>query len=122
MDQDFIDDQIDLTELETNDAATSLPACQGTQQIWQNLLNVTGGDLSLPKCSFGTLQYTFQYHKDGDMAWLKRNNENPGKLLLQPYNQKRPMIPLKRLDINTGAQYLGVRINLDGSWDDEFNY
>ena len=49
----FIDDQIDVTELDTNDAATSLPQCQQSQQIWQNLLNVTGGDLSLTKCSFG---------------------------------------------------------------------
>ena len=52
--QGFIDDQIDVTALDTsNDAATSLPQCQQSQQIWQNLLNVTGGDLSLTKCSFG---------------------------------------------------------------------
>ena len=45
----FIDDQFDVIDLETNAVNTSIPACQAILQSWQNLLNVTGGDLNLAK-------------------------------------------------------------------------
>ena len=41
---------------------------------------------------------------------------------LQPYIQALPTVPLKRLDINTGERYLGVRITLEGSWKDEYTH
>ena len=56
------------------------------------------------------------------MVRLKRNIENPGNLQLQPYIQALPAVPLKRLDINTGERYLGVRITLEGSWKDEYTH
>ena len=119
----FIDDQIDVADLDTHDAATSLPQSQNTLQAWQNLLHVSGGgDLSLPKCSYGTLQFTFAYHKNGDTATIKENTENPGQISLQPLHQLLPRVPLKRLTITAGDRYLGIRITIDRNWKDEFIY
>ena len=118
----FIDDQIDVADLATQDAATSLDRGQNTLQAWQNLLHVSGGDLSLPKCSYGTLQFQFGYHKNGDVAKIKTNEENPGQISLQPLQQRLPRVPLKRLSVTAGERYLGIRISIDGNWNDEFQY
>ena len=49
----FIDDQLDLIALRTQATESSKQFIQDTLQHWQNLLNLTGGDLNLSKCSFG---------------------------------------------------------------------
>ena len=68
----FIDDQFDVIDLETNEAHSSIPACQANLQSWQNVLNVSGGDLvSLAKCGIAFLQYTHEYHKFGDISRIK---------------------------------------------------
>ena len=118
----FIDDQIDIADLCTQDAETSLPHCRRTLQLWQNLLHVSGGDLSLAKCSFGTLQFRFEYHRAGDRAVIKENEENQGGISLQPFLQRLPRVPLKRLAVKKGERYLGIRITIDGNWEDEFRY
>eukprot|EP00979_Chaetoceros_neogracilis_P016489 scaffold8199_cov265-Chaetoceros_neogracile.AAC.1 len=47
----LIDDQMDLIGLPSNELSPHLPLITATLQLWQNLLNVTGGDLSRPKCA-----------------------------------------------------------------------
>jgi hypothetical protein len=73
----------------------------------------------LIKCSFGLLQYSFTHSKQGDIATLKNKRDNPGDIYLQPFNQNLCPTKLKRLDHDTPEQYLGVFINMRGTWEKE---
>ena len=84
----FIDNQIDIMELATHFRYGK--TCYKCQEG------------SLPKCSYGTLQFKFSYHKNGDTASIKSNDENPGNISLQPHHQLLPRLPLKRLAVSEG--------------------
>ena len=68
------------------------------------------------------MQYAFRYHPKGDRAQLKTIVDNPGEIRLQPYNQSLQPVALKRLEIDQGDRYLGVRISMNGTWTDEYKY
>ena len=111
----FIDDQIDTIQLPSNVAQETIPLVENVLQRWQNLLNVSGGDLSLPKCKVGFANYKFIRDNHTDRVSIKSIEEDPGDVFLQPYDQQKQKISLKRLQPWEAERYLGVRITLNGN-------
>ena len=69
------------------------------------------------------MQYAFGYHLKGDRAQLKTIVDNPGEIRLQPYNQSLVQpVALKRLKIDQGDRYLGVRISMNGTLTNGYKY
>ena len=87
---------------------------------WQNLLNVSGGDLSINKCPVGFAQYKFVKTLRRDYSVLKGTDENAAQIELQPNDQMLTKEVIKRLGPHEGEKYLGVRNALSGSNNDEF--
>ncbi|GFH57254.1 hypothetical protein CTEN210_13730 [Chaetoceros tenuissimus] len=116
----FIDDQIDVISLDTQVAEQEKELVEDILLQWQNLLNVSGGDLSINKCAVGFAQYKFVKSIQRDYVKMKSINENETQIELQPNNQLLQKEVLKRLEPNDGEKYLGVRNALSGSNSDEF--
>jgi len=113
----FIDDQIDTATLPTQKLLDNTQLITHILQSWQDLLNATEGDLSLEKCSYGILSYDFTPTKFGNNHVLMHTTEtNPGETSLQPFNQRKLPTTLKRLEPLTPEKYLGVHINMEGTW------
>jgi hypothetical protein len=111
----FIDDQIDTILLPTNVADETIPIVEDTLQRWQDLLNVSGGDLSLTKCKVGFANYKFVRNSHTDTVWIKTIEEDPGDVYLQPFHQDKPKVCIKRLQPWEGERYLGARLTLNGN-------
>ena len=113
----FIDDQIDTATLPSQTLQDNIQLITPILQSWQNLLNTTGGDLSLTKCSF---KY---YHTTSPQQPLE-TTESPSiprtrtqeKYLFKPGNQRNLSTTLNRLEPNTPEKHLGVHINMEGTW------
>ncbi|GFH47803.1 hypothetical protein CTEN210_04279 [Chaetoceros tenuissimus] len=116
----FIDDQIDVISLDSQEAINEKDMVEGILLHWQNLLNVSGGDLSINKCAVGFAQYKFVKSLRRDYAVLKGIDENEAQIELQPHNLLLAKEVIKRLGPHEGEKYLGVRNAISGSNRDEF--
>ena len=117
----FIDNQIDTATLPSQKLTENTQLITHILQSWQDLLNATGGDLSLEKCSYGILSYDFTPTRFGNNnVSMHTATTNPGEISLQPLNQRQLPKTLKRLDPLTPEKYLGVHINMEGTWKSEF--
>lgn len=75
-------------------------------QLWQNLLNASGGDLAIDKCVIVFLLYKTIFHKGNSLVVLKTNEEEPGDISLQPFNQEADRINIRRINTAKGERYL----------------
>jgi hypothetical protein len=78
---------------------------------WHNILKITGGDLALEKCTFCILKWKWR----GAFATLETIHTSPG--ILRVDNTE-----IKRLEPNRGTRVLGVRMAMNGSFQDELIY
>jgi hypothetical protein len=118
----LIDDQMDLIGLPSNELSPHLPLITATLQLWQNLLNVTGGDLSRPKCAVAPLTYNFTPTRYGEASVkLFMIDESPGQIELQPFNQAELLTILRRLGPESAERYLGLHLNVNCTWTFEFH-
>ncbi|GFH46282.1 hypothetical protein CTEN210_02756 [Chaetoceros tenuissimus] len=83
----FVDDQIDVISLDSQEAIHEKDMVEGILLHWQNLLNVSGGDLSINKCAVGFAQYKFVKSLRRDYAVMKCIDKNEAQIELQPHNQ-----------------------------------
>ena len=91
-------------------------------QLWQNLLNASGGDLAIDKCVIVFLLYKTIFDKGKSKVILKSTYEEPGNISLQPFDQEATRINIRRIEPSDGERYLGVRATGDGNWRDEYKY
>jgi hypothetical protein len=76
---------------------------------WKTLLQITGGDLSLGKCTFSLMKWDHKKQK------LHTKETLPGDLIIDDTK-------LKRIEINEADRQLGIRVALDGKFKDEYEY
>jgi hypothetical protein len=78
---------------------------------WHNILQITGGDLALAKCTFSLMKWKWQ----GIDPILESSVSMPGQITIDGTN-------ITRLEPNEGTRVLGVRMAMDGSFTDELKY
>ena len=106
----YVDDNSLLTSLDRNwDMTKILPLVESNLLHWRNLLRLTGGDLSIEKCTFSLLKWN---HK---LQALHTKETMPGTITIN--NTK-----LRRIETNTAERQLGIRVPIDGSFHDEYEY
>lgn len=99
-----------------------MPTITRKLQLWQNLLNASGGDLAIDKCVIVFLLYKTIFWKGKSMVVLKSVDEELGDISLQPFDQEAERINIRRISPEEGERYLGVRASGNGNWRDEYNY
>ncbi len=78
---------------------------------WHNILKITGGDLALEKCTFCVMKWKWTR----GCATLETMDTEKGELSVSGTT-------LKRLNPDKGTRVLGVRLAMDGTFNDEFQY
>ena len=86
-----------------------------TLQIWQNLLAIGGGGLSLPKCNTSVLIPKFTTHNFSEclVEW-KTMEEFPGHCFVQPYNQYLSPMQILRIEPSNADKMLGLKMVPNG--------
>jgi len=93
---------------DSNATDTAIQALQKNILLWQEGLQVTGGALSLKKCSWGLLSY----HRCG-YHWLPHNHTSaPQEVYI--YDTVGQPTPITRLHPNEGLEVVGVTQSLLG--------
>ncbi|GFH55795.1 predicted protein [Chaetoceros tenuissimus] len=77
----FIEDQIDTILLHSNVAQDTIPLVEDVLQKWHNLLNVSGGDHSLPKCKVGF--YPKQFYRQSQPQDNRRQSRGSPTATIQ---------------------------------------
>lgn len=85
---------------------------------WWNLLRLTGGDLALEKCTCSIMAW--KWDGTGQDPELRTSQDFPGTIEMTPDNGTT--IPLTRLEPHRSERQLGIRMPLDGTWDEEYLY
>ena len=108
----YVDDNTLVQEIENN-ATIEMILKQMQQCItrWRKLLQITGGDLSLPKCELAILKWTWF----GGKAVAHTTKTLPGHIEIDHTK-------LQRKEIDKGYKMLGVRLTLNGTHKDELQY
>ena len=77
-----------------------------TQRLatWHKLLVATGGDLALHKCNISVGYWTWL---DG-IATMKRIDQIPGEVKINPADSREPAQTIKRIEINEAERVLGI--------------
>jgi hypothetical protein len=118
----FIDDNKMLLSFDQNDTYEMIiGACQRSLQVWETLLNLTGGAVELKKCFITILQYQDNY------KWYSAQPGVP-QLIQKPANETHCIITregekgviIQQQDVNKGVRLLGVMAAADGTYKQEF--
>ena len=118
----FIDDNKMLLSF---DATTTfndiMDKCQESLQLWETLLNITGGAVELKKCFFTVLQYYENYD------WY---NKRPGlpELVQHRSDQRQCIITrdgntgikIRQQKVTEGVRLLGVKAAANGTYKEEY--
>ena len=106
----YVDDNSLLMSLnKTQTIEDILELVKRNLDTWKTLLQLTGGDLSLGKCTFSLMKWDHQKQQ------LHTKQTLPGDLIIDN-------IKLKRIEINEADRQLGIRVAIDGKFKDEYEY
>jgi hypothetical protein len=106
----YVDDNSLLMSLEKEMTINSITnLVKRNLDTWKTLLQLTGGDLSLEKCTFSLMKWDHQKQK------LHTKQTLPGELIIDD-------IKLKRIEIDEADRQLGIRVALDGKFQDEYEH
>jgi hypothetical protein len=120
----FIDDNKMLLSFKSNEKYEKMiDKCQESLQIWETLLNVTGGAVELTKCSITILQYDGTtnynwYNKRPGVPCLKLNNSNNKKCVITREGEQGVVI--RQQDIHVGVRLLGIKAAANGTYAHEY--
>ena len=78
---------------------------------WRRLLQITGGDLSLEKCSYCILRWRWY----GSYPVIESMDNDPGEMTIDDTN-------IERLDPTKGVRNLGIRLAMSGTFQDELTH
>ena len=118
----FIDDNKMLLSFgneATND--TIIDTCQESLQIWEILLNLTGGAVELKKCFITVMQYSESYKwysRRPGVPQLVQNNISQKQCLITRDGDKGTVI--RQQDTKEGVRLLGIMAAANGTYDQEF--
>lgn len=121
----FVDDNKMLMSFDhTQTHQEIMDLCSSSLQLWEKLLNITGGALELRKCLVTVMLYTFEE------SYRRKGQNQPGcPRLLQPgevggtckiTQESGTVIRIDRQAPNVGERLLGVRSAADGSFHEEY--
>jgi len=106
----FVDDT-DLLSIaaHTQSATVPIQIAQTNLNLWNELLQASGGELNLSKCVW--FHFFWQADSSGTVCLTNLSESSP-QLLLAVHQQ--PPVPIKRLQLSKAHRYLGVQITSDG--------
>ena len=126
----FVDDNKMLTSYPpTVDHEIIMERCKLSLQLWEILLNITGGALELKKCLLTILVYSFErtYQKVKGQVYrpgyptILDNSNIVGECKVYRQESKSE-VTIRRQEASKGTRLLGVRAAADGNFDDEYDY
>ena len=121
----FIDDNKMLLSFKNDETYENIiDKCQQSLQIWETLLNITGGAVELRKCFITILRYS----KNASYQWY---NKRPGVPLLKTtgIEEKQCIITregekgviIRQQDTTEGVRLLGIMAAANGTYKQEYN-
>ena len=118
----FIDDNKMLLSFDSKaQHNTIIDTCQKSLQLWETLLNLTGGAVELKKCFITVLQYSESYKwysKQPGVPRLIQTKERQRQCVITRDGEKGTII--RQQDTNKGVRLLGVMAAANGTYDQEF--
>lgn len=120
----FIDDNKMLLSFKNEVSYENIiEKCQQSLQIWETLLNLTGGAVELRKCAITILQYD----TDKNYKWYSTKPGVPR--LIQANNTQRQCVitregekgvVIKQQDLTEGVRLLGIKAAANGTYKQEY--
>jgi hypothetical protein len=108
----YVDDNTLIQEFfNTQTMQYILKGLQTCIMRWHNILKITGGNLALEKCAYCIMKWRW-YH---GIVTLETIDTEAGELLVNGTT-------IRRLNPDKGTRVLGVRLAMDGTFKDEFQY
>ena len=103
--------------------------CKKSLQLWEILLNITGGALELKKCLLTILVYSFDKSFQKVQGWkykpgyphILNNSQILGEFKVYR-EEEATEVTIKRQEASKGTRLLGVRAAADGNFKDEYKY
>ena len=126
----FVDDNKMLTSYPHNVThETIMGRCKKSLQLWEILLNITGGALELKKCLLTILVYSFEKSFQKVQGWqykpgyphILNNSQILGECKVYR-EEEAAEVTIKRQEASKGTRLLGVRAAADGNFKDEYKY
>ena len=118
----FIDDNKMLLSFKQKDTYSNIiKKCQQSLQLWETLLNLTGGAVELKKCFITVLQYSENYnwyHKTPGVPRLIRKQQEHTQCVITRDGEKGTII--RQQDISEGVRLLGIKAAANGTYTQEY--
>ena len=115
----FVDDVSLIVQSKSNSTkiAPLMKILTHNAQTWEQMLHVSGGKLELIKCFWCLILWKWI----AGQPTLVKKTKVPVKLkLIQTEHKKKRRMTIKRVEINEACKVLGVRISIDGRWNEEY--
>ena len=106
----YVDDNSLITSLATTMSMHEIvQLVQKNFEHWKHLLQITGGDLSLGKCTFSLMKWNHTKQQ------LHTMESMPGDITI---DDKK----IRHIDVDQAERQLGIRVSLDGNFKNEYAY
>ena len=120
----FIDDNKMLLSFKNEETYENIiKKCQKSLQIWETLLNITGGAVELRKCFITILQYDTGknykwYNKRPGVPLLKKTGTEDKQCIITREGEKGVLI--RQQNITEGVRLLGIMAAANGTYKQEY--
>ena len=116
----FVDDNSITSDVPTEMTIDEIFHKAGVEMThWKKLLNTTGGDLAVHKCTVTLMKW--KWGAKNGQATLMSINDAPGTIIIEDNSNGRSHpIHLRRLEYNESEKQLGIIIPIDGSFHQEY--
>ena len=120
----FIDDNKMLLSFNNEETYDNIiDKCQQSLQVWETLLNLTGGAVELRKCFITILQYdgttTYNWYNNKPGVPLLKNTGNKEKQCVITREGEKGVL-IRQQDITEGVRLLGIMAAANGTYKQEY--
>ena len=115
----YVDDNSLLRSFDPTETASSIVNTVSTELTsWWKLLRVTGGDLALEKCTYSIMKWKWKgYYNDRTLDII---NSDVDKVIV--VDQAGGHISIRHLHPEKAERQLGIRLSMQGNWNDELQH
>ena len=116
----YVDDNSIVKSLESNiPVEESFKIMAKDMSIWQRILQTTGGDLAVHKCTVSIMKW--KWGEATGVPQLTTKNDESGTIEIDVMqNGNATTIALKRLEVWESEKQLGILLPIDGSFKQEY--
>ena len=118
----YVDDNSILRTFQPEEGEEAFSKISQEMIHWLKILQLTGGDLALQKCHLTLMKW--KWGPTSGRSSMVKTSEFPGTATIDTTSLTGEAITqhIKRYGVNEGERQLGIRMPIDGSFKQEFQY